>query len=132
VDGPAQLFGAPYLAVVLAHARARSDAVPLELPAQATQCHLEGAITDRIPATAALYFGLGAERAARLPGHFGVLFVAPGDVGQLLPALDAVRRGLARGNNERVRPEALFAFIPHTLRTAHARNEGLLLLTARG
>jgi hypothetical protein len=101
-------------------------------------------ITDRIPAAAALHYGLGAERAARLPGHFGALFVAPSDVGQLLPALDAVlehpssemlaraRSWLKRGNNERVRPEALFSFIPRALRTAQARREGLLLLTARG
>lgn len=34
-------------------------------------------ITDRIPAAAALYFGLGAEQAARLPGHFGALFISP-------------------------------------------------------
>ncbi|MFY0567752.1 hypothetical protein ACN28E_28535 [Archangium lansingense] len=101
-------------------------------------------ITDRIPAAAALHFGLGAELAARLPGHFGALFVAPSDVGQLLPALDAVlerpspemlaraRCWLNRGNNERVRPEDLFSFIPRALRTAQARREGLLLLTARG
>ena len=91
-----------------------------------------------------MYFGLGAERAARLPGHFGALFVAPSDVGQLLPALDAVlersspemlaraRRWLSRGNNQDLRPEELFAFIPRALRTALARNEGLLVLTARG
>ena len=101
-------------------------------------------ITDRLPAAAALYFGLGAERSACLPGHFGALFVAPSDVGQLLPALDTLlerpspemlaraRRWLNRGNNERVRPEELFAFIPRALRTARARREGLLLLTARG
>ncbi|PTL76634.1 hypothetical protein [Vitiosangium sp. GDMCC 1.1324] len=101
-------------------------------------------ITDRIPAAAALYFGLGAERAARMPGHFGALFAAPADVGQLLPVLDAVlerpspemlaraRRWLARGNNQDLRPEELFAFIPRALRTAHTRGEGLLLLTARG
>jgi hypothetical protein len=101
-------------------------------------------ITDRIPATTALYFGLGAEQAARLPGHFGALFVAPSDVGGLLPALDAVlghpspemfaraRRWLKRGNNNRVRPEALFSFIPRALRTAQARREGVLLLTAKG
>jgi hypothetical protein len=100
-------------------------------------------ITNRIPAAAALYFGLGAERAARLPGHFGALFVAPSDVGQLLPALDAVlerpspemltraRRWLG-GNNQDLRPEELFAFIPRSLRAAHTRGEGLLLLTARG
>ncbi|PTL74932.1 hypothetical protein [Vitiosangium sp. GDMCC 1.1324] len=100
-------------------------------------------ITNRIPAAAALYFGLGAEQAARLPGHFGALFVAPSDVGGLLPALDAVlerpspemlaraRRWLG-GNNTRVRPEALFSFIPHALRTAQARKEGVLLLTAKG
>ncbi|WNG18454.1 hypothetical protein [Cystobacter fuscus] len=101
-------------------------------------------ITDRIPAAAALYFGLGAERVARLPGHFGALFVAPSDVGQVLPLVDSVietpspemltraRRWLDRGNNEFTQPEGLFAFIPRALRTAHARHEGLLLLTARG
>jgi hypothetical protein len=101
-------------------------------------------ITDRIPAAAALYFGLGAEQAARIPGHFGALFIAPSDVGELLPALDAVlespspemlaraRRWLKRGNNDRVRPEALFSFVPRALRTAQARREGLLLLTAKG
>ncbi|HYO57401.1 hypothetical protein [Archangium sp.] len=101
-------------------------------------------VTDRIPAAAALYFGLGAERAARLPGHFGAFFVAPSEVGQVLPPLEAVlerpspemptraRRWLDRGNSEYTRPEELFAFIPRALRTAHARREGLLLLTARG
>jgi hypothetical protein len=101
-------------------------------------------ITDRIPAAAALHYGLGAEQAARLPGHFGALFVGPSDVGELLPALDAVlerpspemlaraRSWLKRGNNDRVRPEALFSFIPRALRIAHARREGLLLLTAKG
>ncbi|MFY0578240.1 hypothetical protein ACN28S_31520 [Cystobacter fuscus] len=101
-------------------------------------------ITDRIPAAAALYFGLGAEQVARLPGHFGALFVAPSDVGQVLPLVDSVietpspemltraRRWLDRGNNEFTLPEELFAFIPRALRTAHARHEGLLLLTARG
>lgn len=100
-------------------------------------------ITHRIPAAAALYFGLGAEQAARLPGHFGALFVAPSDVGGLLPALEAVlerpspemltraQRWLG-GNNTRVRPEALFSFIPRALRTAQARREGVLLLTAKG
>jgi hypothetical protein len=100
--------------------------------------------TDRIPSAAALYFGLGAERAAQLPGHFGALFVAPTDVDQVLPPLETVlerpspemltraRRWLDRGNNARVRPEDLFAFIPRALRTAHAGREGLLLLTARG
>jgi hypothetical protein len=101
-------------------------------------------VTDRIPAAAALYFGLGAERAAQMPGHFGALFVAPSDVGQVLPPLEAVferpsremlsraRRWLDRGNNDDVRPEELFAFIPRALRTARTRHEGLLLLTARG
>jgi len=101
-------------------------------------------MTDRIPAAAALYFGLGAEQAARLPGHFGALFVAPSDVGGHLPALDAVlehpspemlaraRRWLNGGNNTRVRPEALFSFIPSALRIAQARREGLLLLTVKG
>jgi hypothetical protein len=91
-----------------------------------------------------LHYGLGAERAARLPGHFGALFVAPSDVGPLLRALDAVlerpspemltraRSWLNRGNNDDVRPEALFSFIPRALQTAQARREGLLLLTARG
>ncbi len=101
-------------------------------------------ITDRIPAAAALHYGLGAEQAARLPGHFGALFVAPSDVGQLLPVLEAVlerpspemlaraRSWLKRGNNESVHPEALFSFIPRALRTAQARREGVLLLTVRG
>jgi hypothetical protein len=101
-------------------------------------------VTDRIPAAAALYFGLGAERAARMPGHFGALFVAPSEVDQVLPLLETVlerpspemltraRRWLDRGNNDFVRPEALFAFIPRALRAARARREGLLLLTARG
>ena len=87
---------------------------------------------------------MGAEQAARLPGHFGALFVAPSDVGGLLPALEAVlerpspemcaraRRWLKRGNNDSVRPEELFSFIPRALRTAQARREGVLLLTARG
>ena len=108
----------------------------------ADNCNL--IITDRIPAAAALYFGLGAEQSARLPGHFGALFVAPSEVGGLLPALDAVlerpsperlaraRRWLKCGNNHSVRPEALFSFIPRALRTAQARREGMLLLTARG
>ncbi|HEX8434522.1 hypothetical protein [Archangium sp.] len=101
-------------------------------------------ITDRVPAPAALYFGLGAEKAAHLPGHFGALFVAPSDVGGLLPALEAVlerpspemlaraRRWLRGGNNTRVRPEEVFDFIPHALRKAEARKEGVLVLTARG
>ncbi|WNG43898.1 hypothetical protein F0U60_07170 [Archangium minus] len=101
-------------------------------------------VTDRIPAAAALYFGLGAERAAQLPGHFGAFFVAPSDVGQVLPLLEAVlarptpemlsraRRWLDRGNNEYTQPEELFDFIPRALRTAHARHEGLLLLTTKG
>ncbi|PTL75429.1 hypothetical protein DAT35_54930 [Vitiosangium sp. GDMCC 1.1324] len=101
-------------------------------------------ISDRIPAAAALYFGLGAKRAARMPGHFGALFAAPSDVGQLLSALEAVlegpspamlvrtRRWLNRGNNQSISPEEVFAFIPSALRTAQARNEGLLVLTARG
>lgn len=100
-------------------------------------------ITNRIPAAAALYFGLGPEQAALLPGHFGALFVSPSDVGGLLPALDSVlgrpspemlsraRRWLG-GNNTRVRPEALFSFIPSALRMAQARKEGVLLLTAKG
>ncbi|ATB34073.1 hypothetical protein [Melittangium boletus] len=67
------------------------------------------------------------------------------DIGQVLPLVEAVlerptqemltraRRWLERGNNnEDTQPEELFAFIPRTLRTAHARREGLLLLTARG
>ena len=100
-------------------------------------------LTDRIPASAALFFGLGAERAARLPGHFGAFFVAPGDVGQVLPVAEEVlerpsqemlaraRRWLDRGNNEFTQPEDLFAFIPRALRIAHAQREGLLVLTAR-
>jgi hypothetical protein len=101
-------------------------------------------ITDRIPAAAALHYGLGAEQAARLPGHFGALFVDPSEVGPLRPAVEAIlerpslemiaraRSWLDRGNNESVRPEALFSFIPRALRTAQARREGWLLLTARG
>jgi len=66
------------------------------------------------------------------------------DVGQVLPLVEAVlerptsemltraRRWLDRGNNEDTQPEELSAFIPRALRTAHARREGLLLLTARG
>ncbi len=100
-------------------------------------------ITDRIPAAAALYFGLGAERSARLPGHFGALFVAPNDVGQHLHSLEEVldrpslemlaraRCWLDRGNNQELHPEELFAFIPHALRKVQTRGEGLLLLTAR-
>ncbi|WNG14562.1 hypothetical protein [Cystobacter fuscus] len=101
-------------------------------------------ITDRIPAAAALYYGLGAEQAACLPGHFGAFFVAPSNISELLPALDAVlerpspemlaraQSWLKRGNNERVRPEALFSFVPRALRTAQVRREGVLLLTAKG
>jgi hypothetical protein len=101
-------------------------------------------ITDRVPAAAGLYFGLGAEQAARLPGHFGALFVAPSEVRGLLPALEAVlecpspemlaraRRWLRGGNNTRVRPEEVFSFIPSALRQAEARKEGVLVLTARG
>ncbi|WP_434385681.1 hypothetical protein [Melittangium boletus] len=101
-------------------------------------------VTDRIPASAALYFGLGEERAARIPGHFGALFVTPGEVGQVLSRVEGLfekptlemrmraRRWLDRGNNDFTHPEELFAFIPRALRTSHARHEGLLLLTARG
>jgi len=101
-------------------------------------------IADRTPAAAALYFGLGPDRAERLPGHFGALFAAPGDVGPLLRTVTAVtdhpssemleraQSWLARGNNQSTDPEELFAFIPRALRMAQARNEGLLVLTARG
>lgn len=100
-------------------------------------------ITDRVPAPAALYFGLGPAQAARLPGHFGALFVAPSDVSGLLPALEAVlerpspemlaraRRWL-RGSNTTLVPEELFSFLPHALRKAEARKEGVLVLIARG
>jgi len=111
---------------------------------EVTEENTDLVIGDRIPVAAALYFGLGAERAARMPGHFGALFVAPGDIGRVLPALESVlegpspemlartRRWLDRGNNQSTPPEELFAFIPRALRTARARNEGLLVLTARG
>lgn len=101
-------------------------------------------LTDRVPAAAALFFGLGAEQAARLPGHFGALFAAPSEVGELLPELDALlehpspqmltraRRWLKGGNNTSVHPKDVFSFIPSALRTAQARSEGMLLLTARG
>jgi len=93
-------------------------------------------ISDRIPAAAALYFGLGAKRAARMPGHFGALFAAPSDVGQLLSALESVlegpspemlartRRWLNRGNNQSISPEELFAFLPSALRIAQAGMKG--------
>jgi hypothetical protein len=101
-------------------------------------------IADRTPAAAALYFGLGPDRAERLPGHFGALFAAPSDVGERLRAvtalldhpssemLECAQSWLARGNNQSTNPEDLFAFIPRALRMAQARNEGLLVLTARG
>ncbi len=101
-------------------------------------------VTDRIPASAALYFGLGAERVARMPGHFGALLVAPGDVGQVLPVVEELlqrpsqemlaraRRWLDRGNNDSTQPEELFAFIPRALRAAHAQREGVLVLTVWG
>ncbi|QSQ26444.1 hypothetical protein JY651_16585 [Pyxidicoccus parkwayensis] len=101
-------------------------------------------VNDRVPASAALYFGLGAERAARLPGHFGALFVVPGEVAQVLASVEALLgqpseemrarawRWLGRGNNDFSRLDELFEFIPRALRTAHARGEGMLLLTTRG
>lgn len=101
-------------------------------------------IADRIPAASALHFGLGPDRAERLPSHFGALFAAPLDLGQLLrtvtdvldhPSSEMLERAqvwLARGNNDSIKPEELFTFIPRALRMAQARNEGLVVLTTWG
>lgn len=98
-------------------------------------------VTQRFSASQILYGGLGLQRASRLPGYFGNMFIEPeavektlGDVKALygeisvekfIERVNAIGRGGIDSNDSMI---TLFSLLPSTLKIAVDKGYGLLAL----
>ena len=82
--------------------------------------------------------GLGWERATRLPGYLGNMFVSPEDVASVLATIEAIfeevsdeeflQRALMIGSNRSV-AENLLTVLPSAFRTVLKEGNGFLALS---
>ncbi len=99
-------------------------------------------ITNRVGATQMLWGGLGWERASRLPGYFGNMFVPPEDVANNLTTIEEIFEEVsteeflecaraigARGNCNEDKAESLQSLILSAFRTVLREGNGLLALS---